>query len=96
VQVVGSAVGLLVAGRWSDASGGFGAPMSVLVIGPLLAAALVWWRYPETRGRELEELEVVAPQRRRTATPPGRPPPTGDGSGESASGGAPGDPVMRS
>jgi MFS family permease len=54
--VTGSVIGLAVAGALSDRWGGLGPALAVLAIGPLLMAALVLLRYPETAHRELEEL----------------------------------------
>lgn len=54
--VLGSASGVLAAGFISDWLGGLGWAMSILAIGPLLVAALVMMRYPETAHEELEEL----------------------------------------
>ena len=54
--VVGSAIGLLVTGLLSERWGGVGQPVAVLAIGPLLVAVLVHTWFPETAGRELEEL----------------------------------------
>jgi MFS family permease len=56
VAVVGSSVGLLVAGQLSEALGGLGPAISVLAIGPVLLAALILTRYPETAHLELEEI----------------------------------------
>ena len=57
VGVVGSALGLIVAGRLSDAlDGRLGPALALLAIGPLLVAILVMWKYPETAGQELEDL----------------------------------------
>jgi MFS family permease len=56
VAVVGSSAGLLLAGQLSDAWGGLGPAISTLAIGPLLLAALIVTRYPETAHLELEEI----------------------------------------
>ncbi|MBI2709311.1 MAG: MFS transporter [Actinobacteria bacterium] len=56
VSVVGSALGLLVAGIAADRTGSLARGMAILVAGPLIAAAVVWRTYPETAHRELEEL----------------------------------------
>jgi MFS family permease len=52
----GSVVGLLAAGVLADAFGSFGPTMSILAVGPLLMALLIFKRFPETAQRELEEL----------------------------------------
>ena len=55
--VAGSALGLLVAGVLSDRLGGeLGPALALLAIGPMFVAGLVLFRYPETAGRELEEI----------------------------------------
>ena len=57
VGVTGSALGSVVAGWLSDALGGQLAPaLALLAVGPLAVAALVLWKFPETAGQELEEL----------------------------------------
>jgi MFS family permease len=56
VAVVGSSVGLLVAGRLSEMWDGLGPAISVLAIGPILLAALIVTRYPETAHLELEQI----------------------------------------
>lgn len=56
VQVTGSFIGLRLAGRLSDELGRLAPGMFLLLIGPAVAAVLVWTRYPETTRRELEEL----------------------------------------
>ncbi|MDE0493068.1 MAG: MFS transporter [Acidimicrobiaceae bacterium] len=57
VGVVGSALGLIVAGGLSDALDGRLAPaLALLAVGPLIVAALVILKYPETVGQELEEI----------------------------------------
>lgn len=54
--VVGSSVGLILAGRLETHFGSFGPGMAILAIGPLVVAALVITRYPETAHVELEVL----------------------------------------
>lgn len=66
--VTGSATGLLIAGWLSDQLGGrLGPALALLAVGPLIVAALVLLKYPETAGLELEDLN---PQDR-PAAPPG-------------------------
>ena len=55
VAVVGSAIGLIVAGFLFDRLS-FGSTFALLSIGPLLVAGLVLFRYPETARRELEDI----------------------------------------
>ena len=66
--LVGSAMGLILCGTMADAFGRIGPAMSILSIGPLLLAVLVLVAYPETAGRELEDIN-----------PEDRPPPAPDG-----------------
>ncbi|MBA2624828.1 MAG: MFS transporter [Acidimicrobiia bacterium] len=54
--VLGSSLGLLLAGTLSDRFGGLGPAISLLAVGPAVLAVLVLTRYPETADRELEEL----------------------------------------
>ncbi len=57
VGVAGSALGLFVAGWLSDVlDGRLGPALALLAVGPLAVAALVLWKYPETAGQELEDL----------------------------------------
>ncbi|MDQ4131985.1 MAG: MFS transporter, partial [Actinomycetota bacterium] len=52
----GSALGLLAAGQLADGFGRIGPAMLVLAVGPVLLALLVLTLYPETAGRELEDI----------------------------------------
>lgn len=54
--LVGSAGGLILAGVLADHYGRIGPAMSILAAGPLLLAVLVLAAYPETAGRELEDI----------------------------------------
>ena len=54
--VAGSASGLLLVGVLADRLGSYGHAFSIAAIGPVLAAVLVLWRFPETAGVELEDL----------------------------------------
>lgn len=57
IGVSGSAVGLVTAGFISDRLGGeLGPALALLAIGPVIVAGLVRFRYPETAGLELEEI----------------------------------------
>ncbi len=55
-SLVGSAAGLVLCGVLSDRIGRIGPAMAILSAGPLLLAILVLAAYPETAGKELEEL----------------------------------------
>lgn len=64
--LLGSATGLVLAGTLGDYFGRLGPAMATLACGPIIVAAMVLILYPETAGRELEELN-----------PEDRPPPGG-------------------
>ena len=55
-SLLDSAGGLILCGVMSDNFGRIGPAMSILAAGPLLLAVLVLAAYPETAGRELEDL----------------------------------------
>jgi putative MFS transporter len=55
-SLAGSAVGLAAAGVLADHFGRIGPALALLSLGPLLLAVLVIVAYPETAGRELEEI----------------------------------------
>lgn len=67
--LVGGSLGLIAAGRMIDSSLGYGGSMMLLTIGPVVASAILWWSYPETARRELEDINpddaIPAPPRRR-------------------------------
>ena len=56
IGVLGSASGLLLVGFLQDHFNNYGPAFLIAAIGPLLAAALVLTRYPETAQTKLEEL----------------------------------------
>lgn len=70
VSVAGSSIGLLLAGWMADVFGSLGPAMAVLAAGPLVLVVLVLVLFPETAGRELEDLN-----------PTDRPPPAEDDEG---------------
>ena len=55
-SLAGSAVGLALAGTLADHFGRIGPALALLAIGPLVLAVLVIVAYPETAGRELEDI----------------------------------------
>ena len=55
-SVVGSAIGLVLAGVLSDRLGGLGPAMAVLSVGGIAVVLLVLFLYPETASLELEDL----------------------------------------
>jgi MFS family permease len=66
--LVGSAVGLIIGGIAADTPGGLSSALIPLAAGPLIVAVLVLLLYPETAGRELEDLN---PEDRQQAQHPG-------------------------
>jgi MFS family permease len=73
-SLAGSAVGLAAVGVMADRFGRIGPAMAVAAVGPLLLAVLVLAAYPETAGRELEDINPEdRPLRPGLAGPP--PPP---------------------
>ena len=59
--VVGTVIGLVVAGVLSDRWDGLGPALAVLSVGPLIVGVLVLVAYPETAHHELEELNPEDP-----------------------------------
>jgi MFS family permease len=55
-SVLGSSLGLLVAGRLSDPLGGLGYSLALCGIAPLLAAVFLVPRLPESLGRNLDDV----------------------------------------
>ena len=55
-SVAGSAVGLVIAGTLSDAIGDLGVAIAICGAAPLLAAALLLPRLPESQGRALDDV----------------------------------------
>jgi MFS family permease len=54
--LVGGSLGLIGAGRVLDTGVSYGTVMMCLVLGPLVASLVVWFRYPETAHLELEDI----------------------------------------
>ena len=54
--ILGSGLGLLIAGPLSDHLGGLGPTLALLAVGPAVLAVLVLTRYPETAHLELEDI----------------------------------------
>lgn len=61
-SLLGGMVGLVGAGHFLDNGSSYGTVISWLLVGPFVAAALVWFRYPETAHLELEEITGEAPR----------------------------------
>lgn len=55
-SLLGGMIGLVGAGHFLDRGTTYGTVMGWLLIGPVIAAAMVWFRYPETAHLELEEI----------------------------------------
>jgi len=56
LSLLGSAIGLVLAGSHIHDHGGYAPVMAILAVGPVLVAVLVLTRYPETAHTELEDL----------------------------------------
>ena len=56
VGLIGSGIGLILGGMAADSPGGIAQALIPLAAGPIIVAAMVFFLYPETAGRELEEL----------------------------------------
>jgi MFS family permease len=54
--LLGGIIGLVGGGWFLDTNGSYGQVMMWLVIGPVIASAIVWFRYPETAHRELDDI----------------------------------------
>ena len=54
--LLGGSIGLLIAGRLLHDGWSYGAVMALLALGQVVAATVVWFTYPETAHRTLEEL----------------------------------------
>jgi MFS family permease len=59
VSVAGSSIGLLLVGWLSDSLGSLGPAIAIVAAGPAVLVVLVLGLYPETAGRELEDLNPV-------------------------------------
>jgi hypothetical protein len=55
-SLFGGIVGLVGAGFVLDSGLSYGTVMLCLVAGPVIASLIVWFRYPETAHRELDEI----------------------------------------
>jgi MFS family permease len=55
-SLLGGIVGLVVGGAAVDAGASYGRVMVWALVGPALASLLVWWRYPETAHRDIDEI----------------------------------------
>lgn len=64
-SLLGGMIGLVGAGHFLDRGASYATVMSCLLVGPFVAAALVWFRYPETAHLELEEITGEEPHRAR-------------------------------
>ncbi len=59
--LIGGSFGLIGGGRVLDSGVDYGTVMLWLVLGPALASLIVWFRYPETAHKELEEISDLTP-----------------------------------
>lgn len=54
--LVGGAIGLLVIGPIVDRNHGYGRAMAIVALGEIVAATIIWFTFPETAHRELEDI----------------------------------------
>ena len=54
--LVGGSIGLITTGQMVDGDFSYGATISLMAIGPLIASILVYVKFPETANKELEEI----------------------------------------
>jgi MFS family permease len=60
-KYAGQALSFVIAGALINGTGSLGRTVLILCVGPLLAAVLIAIAFPETGGRELEELSPLSP-----------------------------------
>jgi MFS family permease len=58
--LIGGSVGLIAGGRIIDTGISYGTVMLWLVLGPVIASVVVWFRYPETAHLELEQIVMAS------------------------------------
>ncbi len=58
--LIGGSLGLIAGGHIIDTGVRYGTVMLWLVLGPAVASLVVWFRYPETAHKELEEITPIA------------------------------------
>jgi MFS family permease len=54
--LVGGSIGLLAVGPLLDAKRGYGPTLALAAMGEIVATAIIWFTFPETARKELEEL----------------------------------------
>ena len=54
--LIGGSIGLIATGQMVDGSFSYGSAITIMAIGPLFASILVYLKFPETAGKELEEI----------------------------------------
>jgi MFS family permease len=59
MALIGGSIGLIVAGQLLDRGWSYGAVMGMLASGQVVAALIVFFTYPETAHRSLEEINPV-------------------------------------
>lgn len=57
--VLGSSIGLAMAGLLADRLGGLGPALALLAVGPALVVVMIVVLYPETTGRPLEDINPI-------------------------------------
>lgn len=58
-SLLGGIVGLVIGGAAVDAGASYGRVMLWALVGPFVASLLVWWRYPETAHRDIDEITAA-------------------------------------
>ncbi len=54
--LIGGSIGLIATGQMVDGNFSYASAIAIMAIGPLAASILVYVRFPETAGKELEEI----------------------------------------
>jgi MFS family permease len=56
--LIGGSIGLIATGQLVDGDLSYGQAITIMAIGPLIASILVYVKFPETAGMELEDINV--------------------------------------
>jgi MFS family permease len=56
--LIGGSIGLIATGQLVDGDLSYGQAITIMAIGPLIASILVYVKFPETAGMELEEINT--------------------------------------
>ncbi len=58
-SLVGGIIGLVVGGFAVDSGASYGRVMLIALVGPVIASLLVWFRYPETAHRDIDDISAA-------------------------------------